>query len=108
MGIRVTHPREKQMQTYPHDLSGQPTACKIVDMPQRQRSGSMTELLREALLAAPSLNAIEKATGVRRQTMAAFMRGEQRSIHLASADKLAQHFGIVCSQGHATQRKRGS
>lgn len=58
----------------------------------------MTELLRAALLEAPSLNAIEKSTGVRRQTLASFMRGEQVSIHLASADALAAYFGIVCVQ----------
>jgi plasmid maintenance system antidote protein VapI len=76
-----------------------------MDMPKRQRTGTMTELLREALLSAPSLNAIQKATGVRRQTLAAFMRGAQRSIHLASADRLAQYFGITCSQGPAPQRE---
>jgi len=64
----------------------------------RKTAGTMTELLRAALLAAPSLNAIQKATGVRRQTLAAFMRGEQVSIHLASADALAAYFGIVCTR----------
>jgi hypothetical protein len=67
----------------------------------------MTELLRAALLAAPSLNAIEKATGVRRQTMAAFMRGEQTSIHLASADALAAYFGIVCTHPKKPKGKAG-
>lgn len=71
---------------------------------RRRTTGTMTELLRAALLAAPSLNAIEKATGVRRQTMASFMRGEHTSIHLASADALATYFGIVCT--HPTQPKR--
>ncbi len=70
--------------------------CKINDM-TRKTTGTMTELLRAALLEAPSLNAIEKATGVRRQTLASFMRGEQVSIHLASADALADYFGIVCT-----------
>ena len=62
----------------------------------RMTTGTMTELLRAALLEAPSLNAIQKATGVRRQTLASFMRGEQVSIHLASADALADYFGIEC------------
>lgn len=80
------------------------TPCKVSDMARtRPTTGTMTELLRAALLAAPSLNAIEKATGVRRQTMAAFMRGEQVSIHLASADALAAYFGIVCT--HPKQSK---
>jgi plasmid maintenance system antidote protein VapI len=95
------------MEPNAHDLRGQATACKLMDMSKRRSTGTMTELLREALLAATSLNAIQKATGVRRQTLAAFMRREQRSIHLASADKLAQYFGIVCSHGQTTHQKGG-
>jgi hypothetical protein len=71
----------------------------------RKTAGTMTELLRAALLEAPSLNAIQKATGVRRQTLAAFMRGEQISIHLASADALADYFGIVCTRPANPKRK---
>jgi hypothetical protein len=73
----------------------------------KSTTGTMTELLRAALLEAPSLNAIEKATGVRRQTLAAFMRGEQVSIHLASADALAEYFGIVCTHRAKPKRKGG-
>jgi hypothetical protein len=79
-------------------------ACKVEDMAARKTTGTMTELLRAALLDAPSLNAIQKATGVRRQTLASFMRAEQVSIHLASADALAEYFGIVCM--HPTNHKR--
>jgi len=82
------------------------TGCKITDM-TRRTTGTMTELLRAALLAAPSLNAIEKATGVRRQTLASFMRGEQVSIHLASADALADYFGVVCTMPTKPKRKGG-
>lgn len=56
---------------------------------------TMTDLLRGLLLAAPSLNAIEKATGVRRQSLALFMHGKQ-TLRLDSADLLATHFGIEC------------
>ena len=80
--------------------------CKVNDMARKQ-TGTMTELLRAALLEAPSLNAIEKATGVRRQTLASFMRGEQVSIHLASADALAAYFGIVCTPPTKPKRKGG-
>ena len=80
--------------------------CKVSDM-ARKTTGTMTELLRAALLAAPSLNAIQKATGVKRQTLASFMRGEQVSIHLASADALAEYFGIVCSMPAKPKRKGG-
>ena len=81
-------------------------ACKVSDM-VRHTTGTMTELLRAALLAAPSLNAIEKATGVRRQTLASFMRAEQVSIHLVSADALAEYFGIVCTMPTKPKRKGG-
>jgi len=74
---------------------------------KRRTTGTMTELLRAALLAAPSLNALQKATGVKRQTLAMFMRGEQTSIHLASADALAAHFGIVCTHPPQPKRKGG-
>lgn len=80
--------------------------CKVSYM-TRNTTGSMTELLRAALLAAPSLNAVEKSTGVKRQSLAAFMRGEQVSIHLASADALAEHFGIVCTMPAKPKRKGG-
>ena len=82
-------------------------ACKVSDMATRKTTGTMTELLRAALLDAPSLNAIQKATGVRRQTLASFMRGEQLSIHLASADALAEYFGIVCTMPPKPKRKGG-
>ena len=75
-------------------------------MTTRKTTGTMTELLRAALLDAPSLNAILKATGVKRQTLALFMRGEQESIHLASADALAAYFGIVCTRP-VTRKPKG-
>jgi len=57
----------------------------------------MTALLREALQRAESLRAVERATGVKRQAMARFMRGEQ-SLRLDKADVLAGYFGIECRQ----------
>ncbi len=82
------------------------TSCKLSYM-ARKTTGTMTELLRAALLEAPSLNAVEKSTGVKRQSLAAFMRGEQVSIHLASADALAAHFGIACTRAAKPKRKGG-
>ncbi len=79
--------------------------CNLSDMATPKKAGTMTNLLRAALLDAPSLNAIQKATGVRRQTLASFMRGEQVSIHLASADALAEYFGIVCTRPTPTKPK---
>ncbi|MDP7638469.1 MAG: helix-turn-helix transcriptional regulator [Candidatus Hydrogenedentes bacterium] len=57
----------------------------------------MTALLRRALLDCGSLNAVQKATGVKRQSLAKFMRGEQ-SLRLDMADKVAVHFGIVSTR----------
>ncbi|MCB9852649.1 MAG: helix-turn-helix transcriptional regulator [Phycisphaerales bacterium] len=62
------------------------------------RNPTMTELLRQALRDCESLNAVEKATGVKRQTLAKFMRGEQ-TIRLDSADLLAAHFHV--QSGHS-------
>ena len=59
----------------------------------RKKSKTMTELLREALAEAESLRKIERATGVKRQSMMKFLRGEQ-SLRLDMADKLARHFGV--------------
>ncbi len=58
----------------------------------------MTELLREALAEAESLRAVERATGVKRQSLMKFIRGEQ-TLRLDAADKLAEHFGITCFKG---------
>jgi plasmid maintenance system antidote protein VapI len=54
----------------------------------------MTDLLRAALAEAESLRAVERATGVKRQSLMKFVRGEQ-TLRLDAADKLAEHFGIV-------------
>jgi len=59
----------------------------------KNKTGTLTALLREALLDCESWNAVEKATGVKRQSLAKFARGEQ-SMHLSAAEKLAKHFGI--------------
>lgn len=53
----------------------------------------MTELLRAALREAPSLNRVEQDTGLKRQALSKFVRGEQ-SLRLDLADKLAAYFGI--------------
>ena len=53
----------------------------------------MSELLRAGLAEAESLRAVERATGLKRQSLAKFMRGEQ-SLRLDLADKLAEYFGI--------------
>lgn len=63
----------------------------------------MTQLLRAALRKCESLNEVQRCTGVKRQSLAKFMRGEQ-SLRLDLADKLAAHFGIEVGPG---DKKRG-
>lgn len=53
----------------------------------------MTELLRQALAECESLNAVQRATGVKRQSLSLFIQGKQ-SLRLEAADLLAEHFGI--------------
>lgn len=57
----------------------------------------MAELLREAISAAPSFKGLERDTGVTRQSLMRFARGEQ-TLRLDLADKLAAYFGIECRQ----------
>ena len=57
----------------------------------------MTELLRQALNQTKSFKAIERETGVVRQSLMKFARGEQ-SLRLDKADILAKHFGIECER----------
>ena len=58
----------------------------------------MSELLRAALTEADSLRSVERATGVKRQSLATFLRGES-TLRLDAADKLAAYFGIECRRG---------
>jgi transcriptional regulator with XRE-family HTH domain len=53
----------------------------------------MTTLLRRALRNSTTLSEVERATGVKRQSLAKFMRGEQ-SLRLDLADRLAEYFGF--------------
>ena len=57
----------------------------------------MTGLLRECLAGAESLSAVERATGVKRQSLMKFLRREQ-SLRLDLADKLAEHFDTLIAQ----------
>ena len=60
---------------------------------KRKKRETMTDLLRKALAEADSFRAVERATGVKRQSLMKFVRGEQ-SLRLDLADRLADHFGI--------------
>jgi hypothetical protein len=71
-----------------------------------RRVDSMSSLLRAALKAQPSLNAVEKATGVKRQSLSLFVQGEQASLRLPAIEKLAEYFGIECSMPAAAAIKK--
>lgn len=64
---------------------------------------TMTDLLREALAEAESLNSVAVATGVQKASLIRFLRGEQ-SLRLDMADRLAAHFGI---QSRRVRRRKG-
>jgi plasmid maintenance system antidote protein VapI len=55
----------------------------------------MTELLRAAIVDAPTLLSIEPDTGVKRAALRRFRDGRQ-SLRLDMADKLAAYFGVEC------------
>ena len=63
----------------------------------------MSELLRAAIAEAESLNAIQRATGIKRQSLATFLRGES-TLRLDAADTLAKYFGLECRR---TRRRKG-
>jgi hypothetical protein len=61
-----------------------------------ERNPTISDLLRKLVIDAPSLKGIERATGVKRQSLIWFRRG--RTITLETADKLAAYFGVECRQ----------
>ncbi len=63
----------------------------------------MTRLLRQAIAdSGMSFIGLERETGILRQSLMKFVRGEQ-SLRLDKADKLAAYFGIECRQ----KRRKG-
>ncbi len=66
---------------------------------------SMTQALRDAIAASGfSFKAMERATGISRQSLMKFAAGEQ-SLRLESADKLASFFEIRVVSAKANNRK---
>ena len=75
----------------------------LITMPEKTTRATMTELLREALAEAESLNAVAVATGVQRASLIRFVKGRQ-SLRLDIADRLAAHLGIECRR---VRRRKG-
>ena len=60
----------------------------------KRRGDSMTDVLRRAIAdSGQSFRALEQETGVLRQSLMKFARGQQ-SLRLDQADKLAAYFGL--------------
>lgn len=69
---------------------------------------TMTEALKRAIAESETTYLeLEQATGVKRQSIMRFVRGEQ-SLRLDLADKLAAYFGLTILRTKATARKRQS
>ncbi len=63
-------------------------------MAKRKIYNSMTEAIREAIAESElSFKALERETGILRQSLMKFAAGKQ-TIRLDAADKLAEYFGI--------------
>lgn len=62
-------------------------------MGKRTKTGSLSELLREAIKECPSLRQMERDTGCNRLSAARFAKG-QTSLLLDVADRLAEYFNI--------------
>lgn len=71
-------------------------------MSKVKHNPTMTDLLKKAILAAESFRSVERATGVKRQSLMKFVAGEQ-SLRLDMADRLAAYFGIECRPTRQTK-----
>jgi transcriptional regulator with XRE-family HTH domain len=64
----------------------------------RHKPKALTKRLRDAINASPlSFQALERETGVLRQTLMPFARGES-GMRLENADRLAEHFGLELTE----------
>ena len=81
--------------------------CRNYYMTVKQRVyKTMTEALRQEILnSGMSFKAIERETGVLRQSLMPFARGEQ-SLRLDMADRLAVYFGIEMVKVRGTKKGR--
>ena len=65
---------------------------------QNKKATTMTECLKKTILkSGMSFKAIERETGVKRQSLMKFVRGEQ-SLRLDIADRLVDYFGLSVVQ----------
>jgi len=62
-------------------------------MKRDSQKSTLTDLLRQGIAASPSLLGLEHATGIKRQSLATFLRGDSMP-RLDTVEKLMEHFGI--------------
>lgn len=73
-------------------------------MAKHKAKKTMTALLKQAIAdSGMTFLGIEQETGILRQSLMKFVRGEQ-SLRLDMADRLAEFFGIECRR---TRRQKG-
>ena len=94
LGVRRTNGKTQKKEVFWY-LTESPQLCNTCYMPKRKRKPmTMTRRLRVAVNASPlSFQALERETGLLRQTLMKFARGES-SLRLDMADKLAEYFGL--------------
>lgn len=87
------------------DLKSPARPCKIPDMttPDPTLTDALRKALVDALAAGETFLGLEKKTGVLRQTLMTFARGEH-SIRLNAADKLAAYFRLTLRPSRPRRR----
>lgn len=83
--------RGPQEQKAIDDSRGHGNNYSIMSKPEQPFTDALRQTIADSGMAH---NAIERATGVKRQSIALFMRGE-RSLRLDLADRLATFFGLT-------------
>lgn len=74
-------------------------------MPKRKPL-SLTNLLRQELAAAPSVNAIAKAIGVTQPSLCRFLNGDADYLTFETASRLLDYFGYVVAKPAAPSRPK--
>jgi hypothetical protein len=92
---KIRSRRKKNTKNVKMVLDSKANRCNTYYMTNIKGKPTMTYLLRQAISETDSFRAIETATGVKRQSLMKFVRGEQ-SLRLDMADTLAAHFCIEC------------
>ena len=80
--------------------------CTICHMAIRSEAPLSDVLRRVIAQSGLSFKALERETGVVRQSLMRFARGE-RSLRLDMADKLAAYFGLELKVGEQARRQKG-